>query len=62
MSSDLSGALPPVKTKHFAAITDPRKVGPLLRQLDTYSGTLPVRCALRLAPLVFVRLGELVTA
>ena len=32
------------------------------RQLDGYSGTLPVRCALRLAPLVFVRLGELVTA
>ena len=62
VSSDLRGALPPVKTKHFAAITDPREVGPLLRQLDTYSGTLPVRCALRLAPLVFVRLGELVTA
>ena len=62
VSSDLRGALPPVKTKHFAAITDPKEVGPLLRQLDTYSGTLPVRCALRLAPLVFVRLGELVTA
>ena len=62
VSLDLRGALPPVKTKHFAAITDPREVGPLLRQLDTYSGTLPVRCTLRLAPLVFVRLGELVTA
>ena len=62
VSSDLRGALPPVKTKHFAAITDPREVGPLLRQLDGYTGTLPVRCALRLAPLVFVRLGELVTA
>ena len=62
VSADLRGALPPVKTKHFAAITDPKEVGPLLRQLDTYSGTLPVRCALRLAPLVFVRLGELVTA
>lgn len=62
VSPDLRGALPPVKTKHFAAITDPKEVGPLLRQLDGYSGTLPVRCALRLAPLVFVRLGELVTA
>ena len=62
VSSDLRGALPPVRTKHFAAITDPKEVGPLLRQLDGYSGTLPVRCALRLAPLVFVRLGELVTA
>ena len=62
VSWDLRGALPPVRTKHFAAITDPKEVGPLLRQLDGYSGTLPVRCALRLAPLVFVRLGELVTA
>ena len=62
VSSDLRGALPPVKTKHFAAITDPREVGPLLRQLDGYTGTLPVRCALRIAPLVFVRLGELVKA
>jgi len=62
VSADLRGALPPVKTKHFAAITDPKEVGPLLRQLDTSSGTLPVRCALRLAPLVFVRLGELVAA
>ena len=62
VSSDLRGALPPVRMKHFAAITDPKEVGPLLQQLDGYSGTLPVRCALRLAPLVFVRLGELVTA
>ena len=38
VSSDLRGALPPVKTKHFAAITDPKEVGPLLRQLDGYSG------------------------
>ena len=62
VSEDLRGALPPVRTKHFAAITDPKEVGPLLRQLDAYAGTLPVRCALRLAPLVFVRLGELVSA
>ena len=62
LGDDLAGGHPPVKTKHFAAITDPKEVGPLLRQLDGYSGTLPVRCALRLAPLVFVRLGELVTA
>ncbi len=44
------------------AITDPKQVGPLLRVLDGYRGTLPVRCALRLAPLVFVRPGELCTA
>jgi len=56
---DLRGALPPVKPKHFAAITEPTKVGELLRAIDGYEGTLPVRCALQLAPLVFVRPGEL---
>ena len=60
VSWDLRGALPPAKGKqHFAAITDPKEVGPLLRLLDGYAGTLPVCCALRLAPLVFVRPGEL---
>ena len=59
VSWDLRGAFPPVKRRHFAAITDPKEVGPLLRLLDGYAGTLPVRCALRLAPLLFVRPGEL---
>lgn len=58
-SGDLRGALPPVKGKHFAAITDPKQVGQLLRTLDGYQGTFVVTCALRLAPLVFVRPGEL---
>ncbi|QLZ70640.1 site-specific integrase [Legionella sp. PC1000] len=58
-SQDLKGALPPVKTKHFAAQTDPKHFGELLRVLDGYEGSLIVRCALRLAPLVFVRPGEL---
>ncbi|HNP52349.1 MAG TPA: integrase arm-type DNA-binding domain-containing protein [Nitrosomonas nitrosa] len=58
-SSDLRGALPPVKGTHFAATTEPRRVGEILRALDGYEGTLTVRCALRLAPLVFVRPGEL---
>ena len=55
----LKGALPPVKGGHFAALTDPKQVGPLLRVLDGYEGSFIVRCALRLAPLVFVRPGEL---
>ena len=59
LSADLRGALSPVKKKHFAALTDPKKVGPLLSVLDGYEGSLIVRCALRLAPLVFVRPGEL---
>lgn len=58
-AADLRGALPPVKGEHFAAITDPRRVAELLRAIDGYAGTLTVRCALRLAPLVFVRPGEL---
>ncbi len=58
-TGDLRGALPRMKGKHFAALTDPKQVGPLLRVLDGYEGTLIVRCALRFAPLVFVRPGEL---
>ncbi len=56
---DLRGALPPVKSKHFAALTEPGDVSRLLRKLDGYEGTLVVQSALRLAPLVFVRPGEL---
>ena len=56
---DLRGALPPVKVTHFAAITEPQRVGLLLRALDNYQGTPVVRGALRLAPMVFVRPGEL---
>jgi integrase len=58
-SPDLRGALPPPQGEHFAAVTDPARVGDLLRALDGYQGTLTVKCALRLAPLVFVRPGEL---
>lgn len=61
-SADLRGALPPVKEKHFAAITEPKQVSELLQAIDGYKGTLIVHCALRLAPLVFVRPGELRTA
>lgn len=59
IATDLRGALPPVKGENFAAVTDPSKVAELLRTLDGYKGTLTVACALRLAPLVFVRPGEL---
>ncbi|MCZ6624946.1 MAG: integrase arm-type DNA-binding domain-containing protein, partial [Deltaproteobacteria bacterium] len=56
---DLRGALPAGKTVHFASVTEPKQVAEVLRALDGYEGTLTVRCALRLAPLVFVRPGEL---
>jgi integrase len=61
-SSDLRGALPPAKSQHFAAKTDPKEVAGILRAMDGYEGTPTVRCALRLAPLVFVRPGELRSA
>lgn len=59
ISADLKGALSPVVTKHHASIIEPKKVGELLRAIDGYQGTLIVKAALKLAPLVFVRPGEL---
>ncbi|QUN44141.1 integrase arm-type DNA-binding domain-containing protein [Burkholderia cenocepacia] len=59
VTADLRGALPPVQQTHMAAITDPKQVAELLRAIDGYQGTFPVVCALRLAPLVFQRPGEL---
>ncbi len=58
-SSDLRGALPPCKREHFAALTEPKAVGELLRAIDGFQGTFTVQCALRLSPLLFVRPGEL---
>ena len=58
-SPDLKGALPPVKQTHRAAITDPKAIAGLLRAIDGYQGSFITKCALRLAPLLFVRPGEL---
>lgn len=57
--ADLRGALSAPPERHHAAITDTGAIGGLLRALDAYAGTFTVRCALQLAPLVFVRPGEL---
>jgi integrase len=56
---DLRGALAPVVSKHRAAVTSPDEVGELLRACDAFGGSFVVASALRLAPLVFVRPGEL---
>ena len=56
---DLRGALKPVLVQHMAAITDPQRVGELLRAIEGYKGMPITRAALQLAPLVFVRPGEL---
>jgi len=58
-AADLKGALPPKKVKHHAAIIDPKEICALLRAIDGYTGHFVVKCALRIAPLVFVRPGEL---
>lgn len=56
---DLTGALIPSKEVHMAAITDPDNVGPFLRKIHACTDSIVVQCALKLAPLVFVRPGEL---
>jgi len=58
-TQDLKGALQPVITKHQAAITDPVEVGELLRAIAGYKGQFVTLCALKLAPMVFVRPSEL---
>ena len=56
---DLRGALPSPNVKHMATFTEPKDVASLLRAIDAFQGTFSVECALRLAPLLFVRPGEL---
>ncbi|MEO5363925.1 MAG: integrase arm-type DNA-binding domain-containing protein [Magnetococcus sp. DMHC-8] len=58
-TSALRGALTPVKEEHHPTITDPAAIGELLRAIDGYTGSYVSKAALRLAPLVFVRPGEL---
>jgi integrase len=58
-TGDLRGALPTATGGHFAAITEPDQVGELLRAIDGFKGTFIVQCALKLAPMLFVRPGEL---
>lgn len=58
-SEDAQDALPSVAVQHHAAITDPARVGELLRAIDGYAGQPATIYALKMAPLVFVRPGEL---
>ncbi len=59
VSADIKGALKPHHGKHFAAITDPLKLGELIRIIRGYQGGPIVRSALQLAPMLFQRPGEL---
>ncbi len=55
----LRGALTPSRGKHLAALTDPLDVAQLMRSINAYRGGFVTRIALQLAPLVFLRQGEL---
>ena len=56
---ELRDILPSPSVRHHASITDPEEVGALLRAIEGFTGSFVTRTALRLAPLVFVRPGEL---
>ncbi len=58
-SGDLRGALPPFRSRNHASITDPKRIGDLIRAIRGYEGSFVTRCALQLAALTFVRPGEL---
>jgi len=59
ITPDLRGSLMTIKGGHFSAVTEPKQAAELLRAIDGYSGSFIVKSALQLAPLVFVRPGEL---
>lgn len=58
-ANDLAGALEQPQTKHFASVTEPAKIGDLLRAMHSYRGSPVTVAALKLAPMLFVRPGEL---
>jgi len=59
ITPDLRGSLTQTKGGHFSAVTEPKQAAELLHAIDGYSGSFIVKSALQLAPLVFVRPGEL---
>ncbi|GJJ01007.1 integrase [Duganella rhizosphaerae] len=62
VTADLRGALISVPRTNFAAITEPKKLGALMRSIYGYNGHFVAVAALKLSPLLFVRPGELRTA
>lgn len=57
--SDMRDVISKREQGHHAAITDPKRVGELLRSIDEYNGSYVVKCAMQIAPMVFLRPGEL---
>jgi integrase len=58
-AADLRGALATPKRQHRAALTEPRRIGELLRAIEGYQGNFVTLCALKLSPLVFLRPREI---
>lgn len=58
-SSDLRGAVMPKSKVHYPTITDPKKIGALMRAIDALSGSPMIRAALKFQAYTFVRPGEL---
>ena len=54
-----TAGLPPPRSRHYAAITDPKQLGQLLRDIQAYTGHVLTRAALQLAPMLFQRPGQL---
>ena len=61
-TQDIKGVLIPKRNKHMATITNPKKVGELLRAIDGYDGDITTKFALKLTPYVMLRPGELRSA
>ena len=61
VTQDLNGSLAKATPRHYAAITEPKQLGELLRSIHDYKGHPYTVAALKLSPLVFVRPGELRT-
>jgi integrase len=59
VTRDLRGSLTPWKPQHYASITEPDKVGELLRAIDGFTGSYVLAALLKLSPLVFTRPGEI---
>ena len=59
VTADLKGAIPPHEVKHMAAFTEPKDIAKFLRDVDGFKGTYTVQCALKIAPMLFLRPGEL---
>jgi integrase len=58
-AADLRDALPPVPTRHLAAIVEPARAAELLKAMGDYAGLPVTRAALALSALLFLRPGEL---